>query len=264
MRKLDYYSAGVQKKIFVYRGRSAKNKKTKNYYIDSNIIMEQPSQGFDRSIDFLTIKDEFLRSFKDLLSRKPKTVHAIQVITRKIIYTLVALIQLRNGSRISEAVDALNKFFRHPQLSVYEAIYTEISVKIAKSKTLKVINKTTGEKKPTKTRFRFMFFPHEWIDADIEDLHNKVLSSEMIQRIQYFLNTDEGNLKKRTLDYLLRNFDTNSHSLRYSTINHLMYEKDVKPELVSKIVGHTDQSMLVRYTQQKQAKEELINLGKDL
>ncbi len=82
----------------------------------------------------------------------------------------------------------------------------------------------------------------EWIEFEITPELNDYLNAIPII-----------NLKQRVLDFLLTNFKCNTHSLRYAFINYMLYEKKVEMTLVAKFVGHVDVSMLVRYSQNKNA-----------
>jgi len=211
---------------------------------------DTPQTGFDRGVNFNTIKDKLIKDYEGIIANydnldpnekgygKKK-----ELLMRKHIYTVIAMIQLRNGSRISEAVDAFN-IFMEPDRAVSE----KALVKIAKSKTLKY-KKNTKETYTTKTRYRKMIYPVDWIDSHIPNGEN----------IRDFLNEYEGNLMKRVLDYLLNNYDCNTHSLRYAFINHMLYDQKKEMALVAKFVGHSNVGQLVRYTQAKEA-DKLFNI----
>ena len=61
--------------------------------------------GFDRGIDYEEIKDKFIKHITKLYKKlqKNNSIYIHNVTTNKICYTMIAMIQLRNGSRISEA-----------------------------------------------------------------------------------------------------------------------------------------------------------------
>lgn len=144
------------------------------------------------------------------------------------------MIQLRCGSRISEACSAFVLFCK-------KGFDCKVTVKIAKSETTKY--KTVGKKKQlitTKARFRNMIFP-EWVDAS-------ELRADLCERLK---DIPFDKLKKRVLDYLLRYFNCNTHSLRYACINYLIYEKNLPLNTVAKLVGHVGLNQLTTYTQQK-------------
>ncbi len=198
-------------------------------------------QGFDRNVDFKKMEKALKKAYKAAIveyenldkgdryykSKKRKVVN-------RIIYIIVALVQLSNGSRISEACDGVRQFL---EADDYDS---KIITKIAKSETTK---KKDGKEYTTKARHRNLKFPSNWIeipDSLKDDLN------------EAFGNIDIDVLKKRVLDYLLKHHECNTHSLRYACINHLLYVKKIEPALCAKFVGHSNMAQLVRYTQKKE------------
>lgn len=194
--------------------------------------------GFDRGIDFepmkATLKTTLEKHFCDLnAAKKAGITGKIKINKHKILYCVIAMIQLINGSRISEACNAIASFFKSGN---YDNL---VVVKIAKSEAIKYKD---GEKIKTKPRFRKMKYPKEWIPNNDDVKH--VL-------VEIFPLVPFDRLKKRVLDYLLIYHKCNTHSLRYAFINHLIYDKGRPLNDVAKFVGHIDLSMLTKYTQQK-------------
>lgn len=192
------------------------------------------NQGFDRNIDYEVIKNKLVRrytkirkTYKELEGWKRKMA------VNKLIYLTIAMIQLRNGSRISEACSALRLFVER------ENVKDKVIVKIAKSEGMKY-NRAKKEKVAMKARFRKIMFP-SWIDSKII----KIIKENHSDFIK------DARLKKRVLDYLLLHFDCNTHSLRYAFINYMLYDQKRPMNDVSKFVGHTTVNQLVTYTQQK-------------
>lgn len=220
-------------------------KKDDVFDIDNDIHYEI-AKGFDRGIDYLPIKNKFINEYNKLFDQIKlledggfENIRKITMIKKKILYLLVAMIQLRNGSRISEACNAL-KYFN------YKDNYNEkIIVKIAKSEAIKYKN---GEKIVTKPRFRKMIFPIDWLIN---------FNSNIIKDAFCYVPFDK--LKKRVLDFLLKNYKCNTHSLRYACINYLIYDMKRPLNDVAKFVGHVDLSMLTKYTQQKNC-EKIFDL----
>lgn len=198
------------------------------------------AKGFDRGVSFPEIKSKLLKSYDSLHedyecldeSDRYYNTRKKKILT-KIIYTTIALIQLNNGSRTSESCKAFLLFMNNKNFK------EKVVVKIAKSKSTKY-NRKTKEKYVSKARFRKMKFP-DWIKIKYYDELKEVLD-----------NIDHSRLMKRVLDYLLLNFNCNTHSLRYSFINHMLYEKKKEANLVAKFVGHVNTNQLTRYTQQKE------------
>lgn len=199
--------------------------------------------GFDRGIDFNTIKNKLIREYEilnnylsDLDNEDKFYERRKKMIIHKKIYCIIALIQLRNGSRISEAVEAFKKFISFGEFN------GKVLVKIAKSESIKY-KKGTKEKFTTKIRYRKIMFPSDWIEFDYGD-DDDIIS--------YSKDIPNKKLQKRVLDYLLKHFDCNTHSLRYAFINHMLFDLGKEMAVVAKFVGHTNVQQLVTYTQQKQ------------
>lgn len=200
------------------------------------------SKGFDRNIDYEPIKKKLIDHFYKLQTKlnnldntKDDYERRKKMILGNIIHTLIPMIQLRCGSRISEACNAFVLFCK-------KGFDRKVTVKIAKSEAIKYKKDDKGKRKKfiTKARYRNMVFPN-WIDIqNIEEDLKKRLKELPIYR-----------LKKRVLDYLLRYFDCNTHSLRYACINYLIYDKKLPLNTVAKLVGHVGLNQLTTYTQQK-------------
>lgn len=199
--------------------------------------------GFDRGVDYEPMKDKFIETYKKIandlaeLKEEDKSyVSKRRILIHKLIYLTIAMIQLRNGSRIIEAIKAFRLFLKNPELIEEDK---RVTVKLAKSESIKY-KKDTGEEFTTKPRFREMKFPNTWIGFN--------LSKDMRFYAKYINNIS---MRKRVLDYLLQYFNCNTHSLRYACINYLIYHEKRELNDVAKFVGHTNLSQLVRYTQIK-------------
>ncbi len=191
----------------------------------------QINTGFDRGIDYLAIKEKLITAMNKLyviLQEEDK-----KLAISRLVYNTISLIQLKCGSRISEAVKAFIIF-------INKGIKDKIIVRISKTGALKVMK--SGEKKRSKVRYRHMVWP-KWISNNVYEL---LKNNEMVQDL-----INSGTLKKRVLDYLARNFECNTHSLRYACINFLINEKKIPINVVSKYVGHGNVQQMITYTQQK-------------
>lgn len=222
-------------------------------YLDI-IADEEPeiAKGFDRGLDFDDIKNRLIDKFKKLKEEYKNLDQEEKYFKRrkkmkiqKIMYTCVALIQIRNGARISEAVEAFKLIINKKKFNI------PVTIKIAKSG-CKRFNRRLKKWKITKTRYRKIYFPNEWINI-------KSLNDEFINYSKVINNKT---LQKRVLDYLLYNFDCNTHSLRYCYINYALYIKKVPLEIVSKIVGHSTQTQIMAYVQNKNCEDILANMFK--
>lgn len=207
--------------------------------------MEEPDElipsGFDRGLDFNETKNKLIK-FLDKLNKSwhhSKTKH--EAITRgnKICYVMIAMIQLRNGSRISEACKAFNRFIDNKDSD------SQLMIKISKSSGQKY-NIKTKTKYIAKARYRKMIFP-SWFDKDLfDEIANWKPIINLIQSKR---------LEKRVLDFLLLTFKWNTHSLRYACINYLLNEQNIPMPTVAKFVGHVNVQQLVTYTQNKRVDE---------
>lgn len=195
----------------------------------------QINTGFDRGIDYGTIKEKLIIAMNKLYEMYKEEEKKLTV--NRLVYNTIALIQLKNGSRISEAVKAFVIF-------INKGIGDKIIVRISKTGAIKVMK--TGKKKRSKVRYRKMAWP-KWISDDIYNLlKNDEIVNDLIR---------VGTLKKRVLDYLARNFECNTHSLRYACINFMINEKKIPINIVSKYVGHGNVQQMITYTQQKHVDE---------
>lgn len=216
---------------------------------DDTLLEPEIAVGFDRGIDYEPMKQKLIKCFysiyNDILKIKKNEGcygRKMSILESKLLYLSIAMTQLRNGSRISEACQAIKVFCTTGDFN------KRVIVKIAKSESIKYKN---GEKYTTKPRYRKMIFPNDWIDKDSDKI-KKIL-------MKRFKDIPFNRLKKRVLDYLLIYHQCNTHSLRYACINYLIYEKERPLNDVAKFVGHIDLSMLTKYTQQKNC-EKIFDL----
>jgi hypothetical protein len=200
------------------------------------------ARGFDRGVDYTTMKKKLIENIENTVAETEKIVldsnsyeYKKGTLMKRYIYLLISIIQLRNGSRISEAILAFKGFIK-PDQSLDE----KVIVRIAKSKATRI--KENGKRVKTKTRYRKMIFPTKWV-KEINDIEN----------IRDFLEDYRGDLNKRVLDFLSRTYKCNTHSLRYAFINYMLYDQKKEMTAVAKFVGHKNTNMLVIYTQAKES-----------
>ena len=201
------------------------------------------AKGFDRDVDYIAMKNKLIKSYEDLHDsiesineNDTKYITKRRNMIRKLMYITIAIIQLRSGSRIIESVKAFKLFLKNNNFD------KDVIVKLAKSETTKYDD--NGDAYKTKPRYRSMKFPTKWIKPYyVDDM--KFYGNDIINY----------KFKKGVLDYLLRNHECNTHSLRYAYINYMLYTKKVEIGLVCKIVGHSNPNQIVRYTQNKNAKQ---------
>lgn len=205
---------------------------------------EQPeiNRGFDRGLEYNQIKEQLIKKMNRLYSnlKEDKLVpFNRRIIGNQIWYILIAMIQLKNGSRISEACKAFQIWMQKPDLS------QKVLVKISKSGGIKY-NLQTKKKYVAKPRYRKMIFPL-WFPMNIfRRLYKTHNWNALIQCKR---------LQKRVLDFLLTHLKCNTHSLRYACINYLLTEKKIPMPTVAKFVGHVNVQQLVTYTQEAQVDE---------
>ena len=138
-------------------------------------------------------------------------------------YDAILLVQLRNGSRVSEAVRAFKQFLE------------------SKSMELEVL----VSKKRAKQEKRLMVIPQDLLSIispcfDLRNIEDRVLTN-------------------RVKNYCIATFGFNTHSLRYAFITYLL-RQGVNPSIVAKITKHSRLEYIQRYTQEKVAEETLKNI----
>ncbi|HEX4044820.1 MAG TPA: hypothetical protein VHZ76_04060 [Gammaproteobacteria bacterium] len=188
--------------------------------------------GFDRGVDYENMRGRLTKNIKEL--HKSYNEDPKKITLKRIIYSIIACIQLRNGARISEAVVAFCLFIK-------KGAKHRVTVKISKSDGIKV--NPDGTRKQKKIRYRELMFPISWIDYNLFELVKK---SKCARKL-----IETGRLKKRVLDYMLINFQCNTHSLRYAFINYMIYIENKPLNDVAKFVGHINTNQLTTYTQTK-------------
>ncbi|ACF16994.1 integrase [Sputnik virophage] len=211
-------------------------------YTDDDIFDDgapQVAKGFDRGIDYLDIAAKLKKGLKKnykVLQDTESTANAKRFAGSRVIYIIIALLQLKNCSRISEAIVATKKF------SVSKNLNERVVVKIAKSEK-DLIDRKTKDKIHTKPRYRDMVFPVDLVDTKI---------FKYIVKTKYWTKFCEfDSPRKRVLDFLLGHYECNTHSLRYAGINYLLNVEKRDMNVVAKFVGHANVNQLVLYTQTK-------------
>jgi len=168
--------------------------------------------GWDKGIDYETTYSKILKHMT-----KAKYPHAC--------YDAILLTQLRNGSRVSEAVRSFKEFLSTKSI--------EISVRVSKRKD---------------NAQRLMIIPRELINTNIN-----------IDICKELLSLNDTALINRVKTYAKRVYDFNTHSLRYAFITHLL-KQGINPAVVSKITGHKNLGYILTYTQEKAGVEILRSL----
>ena len=162
---------------------------------------------------------DYKRTYRLLLT-KIRT-HYKRRAFRHYTYAIILLIQLRNGARVSEAIEGLRKFI--------ETGEKKVEVRVRKHK---------------KPEYRLMVLPKELSLKDL--MPCKAILEE----------ADTERLKKRIQLYARKELGINTHSLRYAFITYLL-KKGISPSLIAKITHHRNLNYILTYTQQKTANEIL-------
>jgi len=173
--------------------------------------LQRPKRGWDSGLDYNETYQRILSHLNR--TRKPQDV--------------VLLIQLRNGSRVGEAVEALRQFCETGKAEVY--------VKVEKHKDL-------GDQ-------RLMVLPEE-----LRRGQGRVLLESACGWL-----SSVGNPKDAVISYCRRTYGFNSHSLRYAFITYML-SKGISPSIIAKITGHANLNYILRYTQTKTAEGLLREL----
>jgi integrase len=141
-------------------------------------------------------------------------------------YDVVLLIQLRNGSRIGEAVAATKAFCE------------------SKDYTVRV---TVEKHKGTDTRL--MVLP--------EELRGKEGRGYLAQACLRLTKTKKP--RDAVREYCRRVYGYNTHSLRYAFITYML-SRGVSPSFIAKMTGHKNLSYILHYTEVKTAEDLLMNI----
>lgn len=176
--------------------------------------------NWDRGIDY---QKTYRKMVSDLKKLRGLTGYKNRI--RKM-YTIILLIQLRNGSRVGEAIDYLYS----------------LTQKFVKKGDVKVEKRKDGY-------LRKMVTPNEIQKSDVLDIKHLFLEKYGNKR-RFVIYTTE---------YARRRYGWNSHSLRYAFITYLA-KKGYSPQIIAKITGHRTLDYILGYTQKIKAEELLENI----
>jgi site-specific recombinase XerD len=167
-------------------------------------------RGWDACVDYK-------EAYSEILGHLYRTGHP---------WDVVLLVQLRNGSRIGEAIEAVRQFC--------ETKATAVRVRIEKHK--------EGDT-------RLMALP--------EELRGKEGREYLAQACLRLVKVK--NPKSAIKVYCKATYGFNTHSLRYAFITYLL-SKGVNPSLVAKLTGHKNLSYILHYTELKTAEDILLKV----
>jgi len=136
-------------------------------------------------------------------------------------WDVVLLVQLRNGSRIGEAIEAVRQFCETKAVAV--------RVRIEKHKG--------------------------------NDTRLIVLPEELRERLrQACLRLSRLRAPKHAIAvYCRKAYGFNTHSLRYAYITYLL-SRGVNPSFIAKITGHRNLSYILHYTEMRKAEDILLSV----
>ncbi len=198
--------------------------------IDNNIINSNSKPGtWDKELDFDKTYNLFINDINKIRTNPRKYKKDIKGLT----YLIIALFQLRNGCRISEAIEGIILICKNKD-NINWTKPIEVSVKIEKTK------KTTI--------YRELYFPSNITKEDIELITSCVLDLENSKKP-----------RMRIYQWLKNHYGINTHSLRYAFITKFA-EMNASPQLIAKITGHVNLNHLITYTQEKSANKMLREL----
>jgi len=170
---------------------------------------------WDEGIPYQEIKKRIIRELE-----KIKTKENIRAII-KTTYLVIYSIQLRNGCRISEAIEGFNRFLQGE-------------------------GKKEGNKRIVKVRVRKKKKPEER-----EIIYPEFISYKLIEKLKKYRVVVD---KQKAIVYCKRYLGVNTHTLRYARITYLA-EKGVNPSIIAKITKHSKLDFIITYTQEKLAKK---------
>jgi len=184
---------------------------------------EQINGTFDKGVNYSDAHKRFSGLINQLIGQAFLDYHD----ENRLLYLIISLIQLQNGSRICETLRALNLFVADNSQRI-------VVIPIAKRK--------DGVKR--------------------EILLPDLISPGLIERIKPKIeNNSTKHLSGRVRMYLTNYYGWNTHSLRYALINYLTIEKKQPLNLVSKLVGHKNMNQLISYTQNQHVSALLTSIN---
>jgi len=167
-------------------------------------------RGWDACVDYR-------EAYSQILGHLYRTGHP---------WDVVLLVQLRNGSRIGEAIEATKAFCGTKA--------TAVRVRIEKHK--------EGDT-------RLMVLPEELRGKEgREYLAQACLRLEKVKAPRVDI-----------ADYAKKTYGFNTHALRYAFVTYLL-EKGVSPSIIAKITGHRSLDHILHYTEVRTAEDILASL----
>lgn len=173
--------------------------------------------SWDRGIDF----DIIYKKLEQIIKKPINPSRYRQKVG--LAYAIISLCQLRNGSRISEAIEFVKR-----------------AIKTKKRKLLVRVRKHKKED------YRLMVLP-------------KIINSNHLSLIAFIQEIPDKVLRARIEDWLRNHFKINTHSLRYAFITRLS-RLGYTPQIIAAITGHRNLNYVLKYTQRKAGELALMQL----
>lgn len=170
---------------------------------------------WDKGVPYEELKKRIIDEIK-----KVKDSDSLKSVTR-LAYLIVYAIQLRNGSRISEAIDGFKTFLNNKY-------FIRDGKRIAKVRV----------RKKKKEESRELLFP-EFISFNLVAKLRKYRVEVTVERAKA---------------YAKRILGVNTHTLRYARVTYLA-EKGINPAIIAKITHHTKLDFILKYTQERLAEK---------
>lgn len=173
--------------------------------------------GWDKGVNFDEIYSKIRMHMKLIRSRLKNSGRYQKRLKKQLLYDSVLVTQLVNGCRISEAIEALNKFIKSGK--------REIRVTTRKKK--------TDEK-------RLVIIP-----SIIPNYDRHILP----------LLTEDKNTVSKISHYCMNTYGINTHTLRYAGIT--KHARLFGPSIAAKITKHSRLDYILKYTQERAAEDYL-------
>jgi integrase len=194
-------------------------------YLDDNEIKELKS--WDYNLDFKSTYKLLVSEISDIrriLNSGNITINKIKKFTNLI----VGLTQLRNGSRVGEAIEGIKIFC------------------IDKSKRVSQVR----VQKRKDDYFRKIVLPDEIAKEDLDVINNYVLERSE-NKVLFVVSLSK---------FFQKHFKFSTHALRYSWISYMAYLNE-PAQLIAKVTGHKTLNLILHYTQRKLADLLLLRMS---
>lgn len=182
------------------------------------------TNSYSYNLNFLDQMNIFEKDIKAIRNQL-MTGSITKNVLKQFFYTILGSIQLRNGSRISEAIESL--------------------------KDILLLNSTNVE---TKVLKRSDNFKRSVILPNFITLDDLTYISDLI------LNNTNKSLVSNISNFYKKQYGFGTHALRHAFITYLGIEKNIPAQVISKITGHKNLNQIIGYTDSKKANNILENI----